>query len=99
VLLQALACEDLRIVLEDGSRVFGGRANGPVLRLDLVRSEHNALAEEMGEHVIDADELDLPLEGVQDVSLLVDELIIRVWDANKVEELINAWVGLFKILG
>jgi len=99
VLLQALARENLTIVLEDGSSVIGGCANGSILRLDFIGSENNALAEEVGKYVIDAYELDLPLKGVQDVSLLLHELIIRAWNANKVEELVDPGVGLLKVLG
>lgn len=53
----------------------------------------------MGEHVVDAYELQSPVEGVEDIRFLGHELIVIVRDPDKIEQLVYAWVGLFKVFG
>ena len=104
VLLEALLCEDLCVV-SDGRGVvvvlLGVDEGGwPVTHaLDLVISEKYALAEKVSKDVIGADELETPVESVQDVKFHGNELAVSERRLDVLQELGNARVSLLVVLG
>ncbi len=68
------------------------------LVLDLVRCEQDALAKEMGQHIKRANELHAPVESVQYIGFLGNELVIAKGHSNIFQELIDARVGHLVIL-
>lgn len=95
MLLEAEAREDFAVVLEhlDCIQVGLGLAD------QTVRSENDALAREVAEHVVNRDELDLPPESLKHVLFLGDELFVAVGDTDVVEKLGDSGVGLLEVLG
>jgi len=65
---------------------------------DLVGCENNALADEVGQHVVDWDKLDFPTECFKHVLLLGYKLLITVRYTDVVKKLVNAWVSFLQIL-
>jgi hypothetical protein len=99
MLFQALARENLGIVLQDTCRVSGGCAERAICCLYFVCRKHDALAQEVRQDVVDTDELQSPLKRVQDVGFLRHELIVVIGDANEVKKLVNAGVCFLQIFG
>lgn len=64
-----------------------------------IRAENNALTQEVTEQVVDRNELNLPAESLEHVFLLRNELFVAVRDPYVVEQLVDARVGLLKVLG
>lgn len=67
--------------------------------LDSVVSEKYALAEEVSEDVIGADELQSPVQGVEDLNLHKGKLLIGKWRLDVVQELRDTRVSLLMVLG
>ena len=67
--------------------------------LDPVVSEKYTLAEEVSEDVVCADELQSPVQGVEDLNLHKGKLLICEWGLDVVQELRDAGVSLLVILG
>ena len=53
----------------------------------------------MGQNVIRANKLQPPIKRVEDVSFLIDKLLVCKWRLDILKELRDAWVGLFMIFG
>ncbi len=68
------------------------------LVLDLVCGEQDALAEEMCQHIKRANELYAPVERVQYVCLLCNELVIAKGHSDVFQKLVYAGVGHLMIL-
>jgi hypothetical protein len=99
VLLENFARKDFRIVLDNTCSVLSRLTNRAISHIYGVRIKHDALAKEMCQHIVDADKLHVPLQQLQNVSLLLNKLVVGVGNSNEVEELIDAWVCFFKVLG
>lgn len=63
-----------------------------------VGREDDSLTEEVAEHIVDRNELDLPAKGLEHVLFLRDKLFVAVGDADVVKQLVDSWVGLLQIL-
>lgn len=53
----------------------------------------------MGQNVVRTNKLQPPIKRVEDVSFLIDKLLVRKWRLDIFKELRDAWVGLFVIFG
>ena len=101
VLLEAALEQDFRVVSDyvwlalSVQRTHSLRAQ----IADLISAEKDALAVEVCQDIIRADELHPPVKRVEDISLLSNELIVCEGDANVLEQLLDAWVGHLVILG
>jgi hypothetical protein len=57
------------------------------------------LAEEVSENVVGADELQSPIQGVEDLNLHKGKLLIGKWGLNVVQELRDTGVRLLVVFG
>lgn len=85
VLLQTLRSEHFGVMLQNARGVGSRRSKGSVCTLDFVGAEDNALAKEVGQDIVDANELKAPVKGVQNVGFLGHELVVIVRDADEVQ--------------
>ena len=53
----------------------------------------------MGQNVVRTNKLQPPIKRVEDVSFLIDKLLVREWRFDILKKLRDAWVGLFMIFG
>jgi hypothetical protein len=51
------------------------------------------------ENIVDADELQTPVESVEDICFLGYELVVVVRYPDEVEKLVDAGIGLFQVFG
>ena len=65
---------------------------------DLIRCKDDTLTDEVGQHVVDWDELNFPAESFKHVLLLSYKLLVTVRDTDVVKKLVYTWVGFLKIL-
>ena len=72
-------------MLQNAGGVSSRRGKGSVCTLDFVGAEDNALAKEVGQDIVDANELKAPVKGVQNVGFLGDELVVIIRDADEVK--------------
>ena len=66
---------------------------------DSIGRKPDTLAEEMGQDVVGTDKLEAPVKRVEDVSFLIDKLIVRKGRFDVFKQLCNSGVGLLVILG
>ena len=100
MLLETLLGEDLGVVPYDVWLALNiDVLSGAVGILHLVRSEQDSLAEEVRQDIVGANELEAPIERVQDVCFLVDKLVVGEGRPDVLQELGDARVGLLVVLG
>lgn len=66
---------------------------------ETIRREHDPLAEEVAQHVVNRYELDLPAKKFKHVLFLSDKFIIAVRDLSEAQKLVDPRVSLLKVLG
>ena len=91
----------LRVVTNDVWLTFPveGHYGLRVGLFDLVRGEENALAEEVCQKVVRADELHTPIKSVEDVSFHSDELFVGEGHTDVLKQLLDAWISHLVVLG